>query len=402
MATTVTLPRLTTATEEVEVINWLKNLGDPLEEGEPLVEVMSDKAIVEIPSPTAGVLLEIFAQVNETVSVGDALALIGEPGESLGIEDLPQPHQEPIRPKLAIPDLDKPNLSRKETAVRASPVARRLAKKTKIDLDVIQGTGPRGIITLSDVQATIDKQAIGSPTNASLSGFDRDTPRVERLTGIQKVMADRIGQSNRFQVPVTTAAEVDMSTVVQARTQIQASYTAFVVKAAALALKNFPILNACLFDNEIRYFDRIDINVSLETKQGLLVPIIREADKKGLRTIHKEIQDLANRGRQGTLNPDEMELGTFTVTNSGVLGSLFYTPVINYPQSAILGMGKVLDTPVVRDGQVAIRPMMIACLSYDHRLIAGSPAVRFLQDVKSNLESILAFLLDANGNESIV
>ena len=393
----VRLPRLSQATTEATVVSWLKAEGDQVDLGEPLLEVLSDKATVEIESPAAGTLLKIAALPEDVIPVGKMLCVIGT--EQQGSR--PVAGASPTEPDRKPPSetVDPPRVEARgpRQKVRATPAARRMAKELSVDLTQVRGTGPRAAITPEDVRAAAGSWANSTPagTNATVTvpaDQDRTDLEIVPLTGVRKMMADRVMLGHRTQVAVTTVAEVDMASVRDLRTRINASYTAYAVRAAALALRDHPALNASLQGQEIHRFKRIHISVALDTEQGLLVPVVRDVDRKGLATLHAEIQDLARRGREGSLEIEEMQGGTFTVTNSGVFGSLLFTPVINYPQSATLGMGKIADTPVVREGQVVVRPMMYLCLSYDHRHIEGATAVRFLQEVKTHLEDAVARL----------
>ena len=400
MPAKVRLPRLSQATTEAIVVAWFKAEGDSVDLGEPLLEVTTDKATVEIESPAAGTLVEVVAHPDATVPVGGTLCFIGAENQVSPSFQVGVAVGSGRESTFGSAGPSRVELREERRRVRATPVARKVAKELGIDLAEIQGTGPRGTITHGDVRAAADGvgeesalEPSSEPQVSPVAPGSENKVEIVPLTGVRKMMAERVALSHRNQVPVTTVAEVDMSSVQDLRKRVEATYTAFVVKAAALALRDYPSLNASLQGTEIRRFDRIHVNVAIDTERGLLVPVVRDADRKGLTTVNAEIQDLAQRGREGGLDIEEMQGGTFTITNSGVLGSLLFTPVINYPQSAILGMGKVMDTPVIRGGQVVARPMMYLCLTYDHRHIAGATAVRYLQAVKANLEDVVACLV---------
>jgi len=399
MSIEVKLPRFSQATKEAMIVCWLKAEGDRVALGEPLLEAMTDKATVEVESPAEGTLLKIVAQPDATVSVGETVALIGEEGEKASPSKAKAQASPAGGPSPEPAGSPEPEPRERRRRVKATPVARRVARELGVDLESISGTGPGNTITHKDVRAFAEaRKPPLAPEPPSAVPDNKEEIKIVPLTGVRKMMAEKVALSQQTQVPVTTVAEVDMSAVQDLRKRVEVTYTAFVVKAAALALRDFPLINASLREQKIYYFGRIHISVALDTEQGLLVPVIRDADKKSVMTINAEVADLARRGREGSLDPAEMQGGTFTVTNSGVLGSLLFMPVINYPQSAVLGMGKVMDTAVVREGKLVARPMMYLCLTYDHRLIEGATAVRFLQAVKANLEDIVACLLVRDGN----
>ena len=403
MSTEVKLPRISQATKEAVIACWLKAEGDQVASGEPLLEVMTDKATVEIESPATGTLLKIVAQPDVAVLVGETLAFIGAKGEEVTDLEAGAKVSPGGEPSLVPLDSQQFEPRERRRRVKATPVARKVARELGVDLDEVAGTGPGGTITHQDVRAFAEAQAqaVPEPPPAPLPEAPVDAGEVEivPLSGVRKMMAERMTLSRQTQVSATSVVEVDMSAVQDLRRHVDATYTAFVVKAAALALRDYPLINASLRGEEIHYFKRIHINMAVDTERGLLVPVVRDADKKSLMTINAEIKDLARRGREGVLGIEEMQGGTFTVTSTGMLGSLLFTPVINYPQGAILGMGKVMDTPVVREGEIVVRPMMYLCLSYDHRFIEGATAARFRQAVKTNLEDIVTCLLTTNANQ---
>jgi pyruvate/2-oxoglutarate dehydrogenase complex dihydrolipoamide acyltransferase (E2) component len=390
--TEVKLPRLSQATKDAVIVRWFGTEGDQVASGEPLLEVETDKASVEIESPATGTLLKILAQPDATVLVGEILAIIGAEGEEVPTSGMLFPDLEtgaesgtgsaPVALDSQDSQQHEPRKQRKR--VKATPIARKVARELNVSLDKVTGTGPNRTITQSDVRTFAESRR---PVSKGLG--ETEEVEIVPLAGVRKKMAERMALSQRTQASVTTVAEVDMLSVQDLRKRIDATYTAFVVKAAALALRDFPLINASLRGEYLHYFKRIHINVAIDTERGLLVPVVRDADEKDLMSVNAEIESLACRGREGVLSVEEMQGGTFTVTNSGVLGSLLFTPVINYPQGATLGMGKVEARTVVREDKIVARPMMYLCLSYDHRFIEGATAVRFLQAVKANLEDVV-------------
>ena len=409
------MPQLTQTMSEATIICWHKREGDPIRAGELLLEVMTDKANVEVESPVGGVLGRILVAGGE-VAVGVPIAVILAPGEALT-----DPTTENVKASSASVPLDASESAFAAQACtpvgalagparrRVSPRAKRLAEQRGIDLERVVPTGPAGLITESDVRRHLElpPSDVPAPSAAVLVGpglsetpvspvnptaVPSDAPpsvdgeEVIPLLGLRKIIAERVSLSRRTAADVTTVAEVDMSEVSGLRERMDITYTAFVARAVAQALTEFPILNSMLQDDRIIVRKRIHLGVAVATDGGLLVPVVRDAHTMSLRQIGLELADLAKRGSEGHLNPDELTGSTFTLTNSGVFGSLLFTPIINPPESGIVGMGKIVKTPVVRDNQIVIRKMMYLCLTYDHRVVDGAYAVRFLQRVKALLE----------------
>lgn len=374
-------PRVGYTTTEITINQWMKNEGESVEQGEPLLEITSDKANMEIPSPSAGTLLKIIAAEGQVVPVGSILAFVGSPGEEVPGELLEKARrlltQSAADPEEEqdIPVVRERPIPQNRRAI--SPAARRMAEENKVALEDITGTGPGNAVTLEDVRRFLEK------------GPEQSNGEIEvlPLSGWRKSMADKMSRSKQTMADATTVAEVDMAEVSKTRETAPATYTAFVIKAVAQTLTSFPLLNSSLEGDRIILKKKIHIGVSVVTPdEKLLVVVIRNASTKGLMDINQEMDSLVRKARNGTATQEEMSGATFTVTNSGVLGSLLYTPIIDYPQSAILGMGKIVDTPVVREKQIVVRPMMYLCLTYDHRVVDGPKAIKFLQEVKGKLE----------------
>jgi pyruvate dehydrogenase E2 component (dihydrolipoamide acetyltransferase) len=375
-------PRVGYTTTEITINQWMKKEGESVEQGSPLVEITSDKANMEVPAPSSGTLLKIIAQDGEVVPVGSILAFMGSPGEEIPIDLLEKAKQLLTLPMAAqseeedVPVVrDRANTQNRRAI---SPAARRMAEENKVPVEDIEGTGPGKAVTLEDVRRFLEKRE---------EQVHEGETEVLPLSGWRRSMADKMSKSKQTMADATTVAEIDMAEVAKIRETAPATYTAFVIKATAQALKSFPLLNSSLEGGRIILKKRIHMGVSVVTPdEKLLVVVIRHALAKSLMEINGELDTLVRKARNGTVSQEEMSGATFTVTNSGVLGSLLYTPIIDYPQSAILGMGKIADTPVVRDNKIVVRPMMYLCLTYDHRVIDGPTAVRFLQEVKSKLE----------------
>ena len=388
MAVPVKMQRLSKVAAAGEVVEWLKSPGDRVEQGEPLLKALSEKATVEIEAPAAGVLLEIIAPAGKEVEAGAVLAWIGEPGERIAGAEAPPARERPAEATPAAPRAEPLRLAGPAPAgdrPKAAPAARRLARERGLDLRMIAGSGPGGIITRADVQAAA-APAVAAPAAAPMPELEPGA-RLESISGIQRVMLSRMTLNMQQVAQATTVAEVDMTEIAGLREMVPATYTAWVILAVARALGEYPILNASLYGDKIAYHPNVHAGVSVETEAGLIVPVIHNADKMGLAEVHRELGRLVEAARRGALQPEEVEGATITVTNSGVLGSVLYTPMIVPPQSAIVGMGRVARVPAVRDDQIVIRSMMYLCLSYDHRLIAGGTAVRYLQRVRKYLEA---------------
>jgi len=381
------MPRLSQDMTQGRVVEWLKREGDSVQEGEPLVSIETDKAEVEVQAPGTGVLRRVLVDPGAEVEVGAPLAILGAADEDIrsllagGSEPRTRPMPAPTgAPAPSAPAaagrLSPPAPGRRRPA---SPAARRVARELGVDLSQVAGTGAGGLVTEADVRTAASRQA---PAWAEPSGNVEVIP----LTAVRRRIAERLSASRRTAADVTTVVDVDMTEVVGLREGSGLSYTAYVVWATTQALREFPILNASLDGERILVKRDIHLGVAVALPSGLVVPVIRGADRKCVEEISREIEALAERARDGKLGPEELTGSTFTVTNSGAFGSLLFTPIINQPEVAILGMGKVADTPVVREGQIVIRKVMYLCLSYDHRVVDGAPAVQFLQAVKRRLE----------------
>jgi pyruvate dehydrogenase E2 component (dihydrolipoamide acetyltransferase) len=344
------LPDLGEGLTEGEVARWLVAEGQEIAEDDPLVEIQTDKATVEIPSPAAGVVSRIHVSEGEVVPVGTVLVSIGGNGTA---------------PPAAAAE---PPVASSAERARATPLVRKVAQELGVDLDTLSGTGPQGRITEEDVRVA----ASGSPAGEG---------RSEPLRGVRRVIAEHMARAHREVPPVTWVEEcafdsVDMNRVV-----------ATIVRTCADELQAFPELNARLEHDSIVYLERYDIGVAVQTPQGLMVPVVRECDAKTVDEIHDELTALAERGRAGELAPEELRGSTFTVTSAGKLGGLLSTPIVNYPEVAILSIGRIGERPVVRDGEVVVRRMGTICVTFDHRVIDGSRAAEFGLAVIARLEA---------------
>ena len=373
MATAIKMVRLSKVMSEGTVETWLKREGDQVAMDESIFVVMTDKTTVEVPAQASGTLLRILVKEGVTAEVGATLGYIGAPGDELPSDEQPKPPPD----KPTVVEQQQSSTTQASIRQRAAPVALRVAKEHGIDLSQISGTGPEGLILKRDVLRIVE----ASITETSL---EEQIP----LTGRRKLMAERMALSKRTAAHATTVAEVDMTDVNRIRNEYSATYTAFIARAVATSIEEFPLLNSTLEGDHITLKKYVNLGVAVDTEDGLVVVVIRDAGEKALPELNDEIGQLADKARSGKLMPEDVSDSTFTITNSGVLGSLFFTPIINPPQAATLGIGKVMESPVVRDGQITARPMMYLCLSYDHRFVDGAVAVRFLQRVKAALEEV--------------
>lgn len=360
MAQSFKLPDLGEGLTEGEVARWLVAIGQEVAEDDPLVEIQTDKATVEIPSPYAGTVLEILVAEGEVAPVGAVLVVIGEPDEEL-------PSSAPQAPSDTVSERAAPTPPRQEERISATPLVRRIAQGLDVDLAAVTGTGPGGRITEDDVRA-----AGGS--GATTEG------RREPLRGVRRLIAEHMTRAHREVPPVTWVEECDLEAVEMER------LLATVVKATAQSLADFPELNARFDRDAIVYLDRYDLGVAVQTELGLVVPVVRGADARTIDEIDEEIRRLADSARTGTLEPDEVRGSTFTVTSAGKLAGLFQTPIVNFPEVAILSIGRVAPRPVVRDGEVVVRRTGTIAITFDHRVVDGARAAEFGLAVIHRLE----------------
>jgi 2-oxoglutarate dehydrogenase E2 component (dihydrolipoamide succinyltransferase) len=407
MSTTITVPSLGESVSEATVARWFKNPGDAVKKDEPICELETDKVTLEVPSSAAGVLSEIKAAVGSNVEVGAALAVIAEGMGKAASGETPKAANESAPAKAEAPKAAA--APAKDGAHPLPPAAQKLVTENNLNVSAISGTGKDGRITKEDVMKHMEggaKPASGgaAPALAVVSGSPSRTEERVRMTTLRRRIAQRLKESQNTAAILSTFNEIDMTNVTQLRAEykdaiekkhgIRLGFMGFFVKAAVQALKEIPAVNAQIDGDDVIYKNYYDIGVAVGTPQGLVVPVIRNAESKSLIQIEAEIAALAKKARDGKLTMEELTGGTFTVSNGGVYGSLMSTPIINPPQSGILGMHKTMDRPVAMNGQVVIRPMMYIALSYDHRIIDGSESVTFLKRVKENVEDPRRLLLD--------
>jgi 2-oxoglutarate dehydrogenase E2 component (dihydrolipoamide succinyltransferase) len=436
MTIEVRVPQLPESVADATLVSWHKQPGEAVARDENLVDLETDKVVLEVTAPVAGVISEIKLKDGTTVTSGQLLALIEEaatvPGASApavmaAADGAAAPAQDAVRaaaPGVSTPGLSTPGSSAPETGGKLSPAAKRVAEENKVDPKSVVGSGRDGRVSKSDVvnylaakdappasrsSAAPATQAAAEPGSGppasgppaappapkpSLKG-SRTEQRVP-MTRLRARIAERMVQAQSTQALLTSFNEVDLHLVNELRARykeafekqhgVKLGFMSFFTKACVEALRKFPAVNASVENNDIVYHDYFDIGVAVSTDRGLIVPVLRDADQLSFAEIEKSIGNFAARARAGTITMEELTGGTFTITNGGVFGSLLSTPIVNSPQSAILGMHKIQERPVAVDGQVVVRPMMYIALTYDHRIIDGREAVQFLVTVKQCLE----------------
>ncbi len=417
MSIEITVPTLGESVTEATVAQWLKKPGDPVDKDEPIVELETDKVTLEVNAAEAGVLTDIQVDEGDTVEVGAVLGSIGE-GDG---QAAPPPAKaekaaakEPAKPEPAPAAEAKPAGDGKASDI-AMPAAAKLMQEQGLGTGDVQGTGKDGRILKEDVQKALDARGApaGSGATIELPAFDRPSaePRPQkdreervRMSKLRQTIAARLKQAQNTAAMLTTFNEVDMSALIALRKQyrdafekkhgVRLGFMSFFTKACVGALKELPSVNAEIDGTDIVYKNYYDIGVAVSSPNGLVVPVVRDADQLSFAGVEETINGLGRKARDGKLSMADLTGGTFTISNGGVFGSLMSTPILNPPQSAILGMHKIQERPVGIDGQIVLRPMMYLALSYDHRIIDGREAVTFLVRVKEAIEDPQRLLLD--------
>ncbi|MFO1407318.1 MAG: 2-oxoglutarate dehydrogenase complex dihydrolipoyllysine-residue succinyltransferase [Steroidobacteraceae bacterium] len=403
MTIEVRVPQLPESVADATVVAWHKQPGQPVSRDENLVDLETDKVVLEVPAPAAGVIVELRVQNGATVTSGQVLALLDE----TATDDAKAP-----APAAASAAPAEPAARGGAVAEKLAPSVRRLVEEHKLDAGAIPGSGRDGRITKGDVLDHLSGREVpaATPAPAAPAKIAAAAPvagaRAERrvpMTRLRARIAERLVQAQSTAAMLTTFNEVDLRAVNELRARhkdrfeklhgARLGFMSFFVKACVEALRRYPVVNASVDGNDIVYHEFYDIGVAVSTDRGLVVPVLRDADTLGFGDIEKAVVGYANRAREGSITLEELTGGTFTITNGGVFGSLLSTPILNMPQSAILGMHKIQERPVVVDGQVVVRPMMYLALSYDHRIIDGREAVQFLVTVKDALEDPARLLL---------
>jgi 2-oxoglutarate dehydrogenase E2 component (dihydrolipoamide succinyltransferase) len=430
MSEKIIVPTLGESVTEATVSKWLKSVGEKVGSDEPLVELETDKVNVEVPSPSSGILEKITVEEGETVEVGALLGSVGASLEKPKDEEVKKTYTPPIKKiiKEEIPIYDKPTTEKKngknkikpetngleklileepkeepalvlndeykqeEKIIKTtSPSARKLAKEQKINLEQVEGSGKRGMVLKGDLLSLM-----GSKPAPNLRKQTHGEEERIKMTRLRMTIAKRLKEAQNSAAMLSTFNEVDMFNIIETRNNyknefqekysVKLGFMSFFVKASIAALKNFPAVNAEIQNNEIVYKNYYNISFAVGTDRGLVVPVLRNPDEMSFADIEKNIVSLGEKARNGNITIEDLQGGTFTITNGGIYGSMLSTPILNPPQSGVLGMHNIIERPVAINGSVVIRPMMYLALSYDHRIIDGKDAVSFLKNVKDLLE----------------
>ncbi len=408
MTIEIKAPTLPESVPDGTIATWYKNVGDPVARDELLVDIETDKVVIEVVSPTDGILKEILMQAGATIVSNQAIGSV-MPVEAKAADDAAKPAKEPAKDSA----VESGRVGAAETDQIVSPAAKKLIAENALEAAIITGSGKDGRVTKEDVLSTIANQgqqeqkgsaSQGNNVAIGASSGGRLEERVP-MSRLRSKVAERLLQASQTTAMLTTFNEVNMQAIMDIRTRykgefekshdgIRLGFMSFFVRACTEALKRFPAVNASIDDNDIVYHGYQDIGVAVSSPRGLVVPVLRNADNMGLATIEKEIRDFGEKARDGKLAIEDISGGTFTISNGGVFGSLLSTPILNPPQTAILGMHKIQDRPMAVSGEVKILPMMYLALSYDHRMIDGKEAVQFLLTVKESLEDPTRLLLE--------
>jgi 2-oxoglutarate dehydrogenase E2 component (dihydrolipoamide succinyltransferase) len=415
MATEIRVPTLGESVSEATVGTWFKKVGDVIKADEPLCELETDKVTIEVPAPASGVLSEIVANAGETVEPGGLLGQISEGASAGAAAPAVAEKVEKVEKAAAAAPAAEAKPAAAASSMPPAPSAAKLLAENNVSADQVDGSGKRGQVLKGDVIAAVAKGITASTPAAAAAepvkvaraaSSEADAPREERvkMTRLRQTIAKRLKDAQNTAAMLTTYNEVDMSAVMDLRNRykdlfekkhgVKLGFMGFFTKAVTHALKELPAVNAEIDGTDIIYKNYCHIGVAVGTDKGLVVPVVRDADQMSIAEIEKDIGRLGKLARDGALSMADMQGGTFTISNGGVYGSLMSSPILNAPQSGILGMHKIQERPVVVGGQIVIRPMMYLALSYDHRMVDGKEAVTFLVRVKDSLEDPERLVLD--------
>ena len=406
MALEVKLPQLAASMADGIISKWLKQVGDSVKRGEPIFEVESDKVTTEVESPIDGVLRQIIVGEGTRVDVGVVLAVIGSADDPAPTDNRPSAivaHQPAVASVSVAPTSASAEVVAEKVFI--TPRARKAAEELGIDINRVKGTGPGGRILERDIQSFVPAVAVAPPLTPVAAAVAPPPPAlptpvgdtVVPIAGMRRTIAERMVHSQRTVAAVTLTSEVDVAEVVKLREQVSTewerqhgfklSYSEVIVKAVARALREHPNLNSSWTDDGIHIHASVNVGIGVAVDDGLIVPVVRDADQKSLVEVAGAIRDVSDRARKGQLSRADVSGGTFTISNMGMLGVESFTPIINWPECAILGVGRIAERAVVRDGQIVARPTMWLSLSFDHRIVDGAPAAKFLARIRQLLES---------------
>ncbi len=401
MSIEIKVPPLPESVSDATLVSWHKKAGDAVSRDENLVDLETDKIVLEVPAPSPGILQEIKIADGATVTSGQVLAILLE-GEGAAAQPVANAEADPV--PEAQPEVPEPAAAKSaESAHKLSPAVRRLLDEHDLDATIVVGTGKDGRITKADVMNYMkshedENVTPGDPAPPVAIGTIVSTRNEQRvpMTRLRSRIADRMVEAQHNAAMLTTFNEVDMTKVISLRkrykdsfekeNEVRLGFMSFFAKATVEALKKFPVVNASVEGSDIIYHDYYDIGIAVSSERGLMVPILRDVDRQSFADIEGNIAALGEKARDGTMTMEELTGGTFTITNGGIFGSLLSTPILNPPQSGILGMHAIQERPMAVDGEVVVRPMMYVALTYDHRIVDGREAVQFLVSLKQSLD----------------
>ena len=397
MSTELIVPTLGESITEATVSKWLKKIGEPFEIDEPLVEIETDKITVEVPAPSAGVLSKIKVKEGKDVSIGGVLGIISESDGTTPPKEKKQSQTKVVKEDTTKTKPDPNNQSNLKKDSKLSPSVKKILEENNLDSSKVNSSREDGRLTKADVMEHLNNPS----KNNNKTTAERE--KIVPMSKIRRTIATRLKEAQNTAAILTTFNEVDMSEIIKVREVkkedfmerygIKLGFMSFFVKASVMALQEFSAVNAEIRDENIIYKNHFDIGIAVGTEKGLVVPVLKNADKMTFGDIEKQIVELSTKAKEGTLTMDDLSGGTFTISNGGVYGSMLSTPIINYPQSGILGMHNIIKRAVVVDDEIVIRPMMYLAFSYDHRIIDGKESVGFLVKLKELLESPSAIVL---------
>ncbi len=403
MSVELIVPTLGESITEATVSKWLRKIGEPFEVDEPLVEIETEKITVEVPAPSAGVLSEIKVQEGKDVSVGGILAIISEQKQTSSIQnknDITNKENERKKENISEQNTDKEKIILKNSDInndlKLSPSVKKMIEENKLDQNNINTSREDGRITKADVIEHIKNTSSSRNSQSKKEEF-------VKMSKIRMTIAKRLKESQNTAAILTTFNEVDMSKIIEIRNSknddfmnrygVKLGFMSFFVKASVMALKEYSAVNAEIRDDTIIYKNHYDIGIAVGTEKGLVVPVLKNSDEMSFGEIEKSIVNLSKKAKEGNLTMDDLSGGTFTISNGGVYGSMLSTPIINLPQSGILGMHNIIKRPVVIDDEIVVRPMMYLAFSYDHRIVDGKESVGFLKTIKELLENPSSIVL---------